>query len=101
MPAGPVLMCCLRIADGLNTIIRRGEIGTFVPVLGLRPIRCPFLRTTKVPSDESFTVSPRSRQSVISLRTVSTSDADSIRDRPFFINGLAEIGPRNSPIGHR
>jgi hypothetical protein len=26
MPAGPVLMCCLRIADGLNTITRRGEI---------------------------------------------------------------------------
>jgi hypothetical protein len=78
---------------GLNTITRRGEIGTSVPVLGLRPIGCPFLRTTKVPNDESFTVSPRSRRSVISLSTLSTSDADSIRDRRvFFINGLAEIG---------
>ena len=33
------LMHCLRIADGLNTITRRGEIGTSVPVFGLRPIR--------------------------------------------------------------
>src|SRR5258708_18623282 len=63
-------MRCLRIADGLNTITRRGEIGTSVPVLGLRPMRCPFLRTTKEPNDESFTVSPRSRQSVISLRFI-------------------------------
>jgi hypothetical protein len=28
-----------RAADGLNTITRRGEIGTEVPVFGLRPIR--------------------------------------------------------------
>src|SRR4029079_379666 len=78
------LMRCLRIADGLNTMTRRGEIGTSLPVLGLRPIRWPFLRTTKEPNDESFTVSPRSRQSVISLRTNSTSDEDSVRDRPTF-----------------
>jgi hypothetical protein len=102
MPAGPVLMCCLRMADGLNTITRRGEIGTSVPVLGLRPIRCPFLRTTKVPNDESFTISPRSRQAVSSLSTVSARAADSIRDRAaFFINGLGEIGARDSPLGHR
>src|SRR6185437_9875611 len=61
------LMRCLRIADGLNTITRRGEIGTSLPVLGLRPMRWPFLRTTKEPNEDSFTVSPRSRQSVISL----------------------------------
>src|SRR5262245_58690940 len=78
------LIFCLRIADGLNTITRRGEIGTSLPVLGLRPIRCPFLRTTKDPKDDSFTVSPRSRQSVISLRTSSTSVADSVRDNPTF-----------------
>src|SRR5579883_2556110 len=78
------LMRCLRIADGLNTITRRGEIGTSLPVLGLRPTRCPFLRTTKEQNDESFTVSPRSRQSVISLSTNSTSAADSVRDRPIF-----------------
>src|SRR4029077_16292191 len=82
--SGPALMCCLRIADGLNTITRRGEIGTSVPVLGLRPMRCPFLRTTKEPNEESFTVSPRSRQSVISLSTNSTSAADSVRERPTF-----------------
>src|SRR5262245_44066116 len=60
------LMRCLRIADGLNTITRRGEIGTSLAVLKLRPILWPFLRTTNEPNDESFTVSPRSRQSVIS-----------------------------------
>src|SRR5487761_2550507 len=78
------LMRCLRIADGLNTITRRGEIGTSLPVLGFRPIRWPFLRTTNDPNDESFTVSPRSRQSVISLSTSSTSAADSVRDKPTF-----------------
>jgi hypothetical protein len=72
------------MADGLNTITRRGEMGTSLPVLGLRPIRWPFLRTTKEPKDESFTVSPRSKQSVISLRTNSTSVDDSVRDRPTF-----------------
>jgi hypothetical protein len=33
-----------RTADGLNTMMRRGEIGTSLPVFGLRPIRRPFLR---------------------------------------------------------
>src|SRR6266851_7632134 len=83
-PASTLLMRCLRIADGLNTITRRGEIGTSLPVLGLRPIRWPFLRTTKEPKEDSFTVSPRSRQSVISFSTSSTSVADSVRDNPTF-----------------
>src|ERR1700750_1890510 len=78
------LMRCLRIADGLNTITRRGEIGTSLPVLGLRPIRWPFLRTTNEPNEDNFTVSPRSRQSVISFNTNSTSADDSVRDRPIF-----------------
>src|SRR5262245_26958053 len=39
--APPLLIRCFRIADGLNTITRRGEIGTSLPVLGLRPIRWP------------------------------------------------------------
>src|SRR5204862_629056 len=78
------LMRCLRIADGLNTITRRGEIGTSLPVFGLRPIRCPFFRTTNEPNEESFTVSPRSRQSVISFSTISTRVADSVRDSPTF-----------------
>ena len=51
-------MRCLRIADGLNTITRRGEIGTSVPVFGLRPMRWPFLRTMNEPNDDNFTVSP-------------------------------------------
>src|SRR6516225_9436108 len=78
------LMRCLRIADGLNTVTRRGEIGTSLPVFGLRPILWPFLRTTNEPNDDSFTVSPRSRQSVISFKTSSTSVADSVRDNPTF-----------------
>src|SRR4029077_13467760 len=80
----PELMRCLRIAEGLNPMTRRGEIGTSLPVLGLRPMRWPFLRTTNEPNDDSFTVSPRSRQSVISLSTSSTSVADSVRDSPTF-----------------
>src|SRR5581483_12397229 len=76
------LMRCLRIADGLNTMTRRGEIGTSLPVFGLRPMRCPFLRTTNEPNDDNFTVWPRSKQSVISCNTSSTSEADSLRDRP-------------------
>src|SRR5262249_58587002 len=83
-PSMPELIRCLRIADGLNTMTRRGEIGTSLPVLGFRPSRWPFLRTTKEPNDDSFTVSPRSRQSVISLSTSSTRVADSVRDRPTF-----------------
>src|SRR5579863_1569509 len=83
-PSASELIRCLRIADGLNTITRRGEIGTSLPVFGLRPIRWPFLRTTNEPNDDSFTVSPRSRQSVISLSTSSTRVADSVRDRPTF-----------------
>src|SRR5712691_1769488 len=83
-PPESALIRCLRIAEGLNTITRRGEIGTSLPVLGLRPILWPFLRTTNEPNDESFTVSPRSRQSVISFKTSSTSVADSMRDNPTF-----------------
>src|SRR5262245_15689468 len=83
-PPASALMRCLRMADGLNTITRRGEIGTSLPVLGLRPILWPFLRTTKEPKEDSFTVSPRSRQSVISLSTNSTSVSDSVRDSPTF-----------------
>src|SRR6202011_880377 len=78
------LIRCFRMADGLNTITRRGEIGTSVPVLGLRPIRWPFLRTMNEPNDDSFTVSPFSRQSVISFRTSSTKADDSVRDKPTF-----------------
>src|SRR6187402_1552744 len=83
-PSEFALIRCFRIAEGLNTITRRGEIGTSLPVFGLRPMRCPFLRTTNEPNDESFTVSPRSRQSVISFSTISTRVADSVRDSPTF-----------------
>src|SRR5262245_3132643 len=82
--SGSALIRCFRMAEGLNTITRRGEIGTSLPVLGLRPILCPLLRTTNEPNEDSLTVSPRSRQSVISLSTSSTRLADSVRDNPTF-----------------
>src|SRR6266566_9152439 len=72
------LMRCLRIAEGLKTITRREVMDTSLPVLGLRPILWPFLRTTKEPKEDSFTVSPRSRQSVISVSTNSTRVSDSV-----------------------
>src|SRR5262245_9268273 len=84
LPSSPELIRCLRIADGLKTITRRGEIGTSVPVFGFRPMRCPFLRTMNDPNDDNFTVSPFSRQSVISFSTSSTNADDSVRDRPTF-----------------
>jgi hypothetical protein len=69
-------------SEALNTITRRAVIGTSAPVFGLRPMRGPLLRTMKDPNDESLTVSPRSSHSVISLKTSSTSRADSARDSP-------------------
>ena len=75
------LMRCLRTSDGLNTSTRRAGIGVFSPVLGLRPIRCRLLRTTKEPKDDSFTDSPRSRQFMISLNTNSTKAVDCARGR--------------------
>src|SRR4029078_3774803 len=45
-------------------------------------MRGPFLRTMNEPNDDSFTVSPFSRQSVISFKTSSTNADDSVRDRP-------------------
>src|SRR3546814_9763702 len=68
--------------DARNTRTRRGRIGTSSPVFGLRPMRSPFSRTEKLPNDDSFTISPRTRASEISFRTDSTSSADSLRERP-------------------
>src|SRR5436190_8398973 len=84
LPSTPRLIRRLRMAEGLNTMTQRGEIGTSLPVFGLRPMRWPFLRTTNEPNNDSLTVSPRSRQSVISLSTISTSVADAVRDSPTF-----------------
>src|SRR5215216_101605 len=82
VPDGLLLICCFRIADGLNTTTRRGEIVAAVPVFGLRPMRSFFLRTMNDPNDESLTVSPFARVSVISLRTSPTMANDSDRDKP-------------------
>src|SRR5258705_3000239 len=84
MPLPLPLIRCFNIAEGLNSITRRGEIGSSVPVFGLRPIRWPFLRTMNDPNDDNFTVSPFSRQSVISFKTSSTKADDSVRDKPTF-----------------
>ncbi len=59
-----------------------GKIGTSSPVLGLRPTRCAFCRTTKLPNEEIFIISPRANASDISSRMDSTRAADSFLDRP-------------------
>ena len=38
-----------------KVMTRRGAIGTSIPVLGLRPIRCPLSRKMNVPNPETFT----------------------------------------------
>jgi len=43
LPSITEVIRCLRIVDGLNTTARGGEIGTSLPVFGLRPMRSPFL----------------------------------------------------------
>jgi hypothetical protein len=70
--------------DGLNTMTRRGSIGTSTPVFGLRPMRWPLLRTRKEPNEDSFTTSPWASPMQISSSTLSTSAADSLRDSPSF-----------------
>ncbi|MNT83000.1 hypothetical protein D3C72_2228100 [compost metagenome] len=79
-------MRCLRTLDALKVITRRGEIGTSSPVFGLRPIRSFLLRTWKVAKEESLTISPRTMALQISSITVSTSSADSVRERPTLRN---------------
>src|SRR5690348_3046824 len=82
-PSRPLILAFSTL-DGLNTITRRGRIGTSTPVLGLRPTRSPFERTTNEPKPLSLTVSPRAAASQISSRTDWTSTADSVRDNPSF-----------------
>jgi hypothetical protein len=50
-----VLSRPLNILEALKTTTRRAAIGVSTPVFGLHPT----LRTTKVPKDESFMLSPR------------------------------------------
>src|SRR6185437_15261290 len=71
---------------GRNTSTRRGAIGTSSPVFGLRPMRCAFCRTAKVPKEESFTDSPRASAAQISSRISSTICADSWRVSPTALN---------------
>src|ERR1700754_1098155 len=61
---------------------RRGAIGTSTPVLGLRPMRSPLSRSTKVPKPEIFTFSLSAIAPHISDSTCSTIEAESARDRP-------------------
>ena len=75
-------MRCFMMLLGLNTVTRRGGIGTSRPVFGLRPTRRPLSRTMNEPNEESFTVSPAMIASQISFRTISTIAADSVRERP-------------------
>src|SRR6516162_10756739 len=85
----------MRISDGLNTSTRRAETTAGSRVFGLHPILCPFLRTKNDPKDDSFTVSPRSRQSLISLSTDSTSFIDSAWDSLHWrYSAFTQVGTR-------
>jgi hypothetical protein len=82
-PAAMTLLTrALKTGDGRKTITRLGVISASTPVLGLRPMRCLFARTSNVPNDESFTVSPRVAASEICSRNAPTSFAASPRDPP-------------------
>src|SRR5690606_27564451 len=70
------------ICEARKLITRRGWIAAGSPVLGLRPMRARFSRTWKTPKPESFTVSPRSRDSTMSSSVRSTSSEHSCRDSP-------------------
>ena len=71
-----------KTCEARNTRTRRGNMGISSPVFGLRPTRSPFWRTTKLPKDDSLTISPRTKALEISSRTESTNSADSLRDKP-------------------
>ena len=63
------LMRFFSTCDGRKTRTLAARIGTSSPVLGLRPMRWPFWRMENVPNEESLTVSPSARASMISPRT--------------------------------
>src|ERR1700691_1586931 len=62
------LILAFSALDGSNTISRRGGV-ILAPVLGLRPTRTVFGRTTNEPKSESLTVSPRAAASLILSRS--------------------------------
>ena len=65
-------------------------------------MRWPFLRTTNEPNEDSFTVSPRSRQSVISLSTsLDECGGFGSRQPDLLVHGLAQIRPRHRLARHR
>src|SRR5690348_3170376 len=69
----PLLIWCFSAWEARNTSTRRGLIGTSVPVFGLRPTRCPFWRTAKLPNDEILTFSPSAAAPELSAFTDPTS----------------------------
>ena len=56
------------------------------PVRGLRPLRAPLLRTTKLPNPAIFTASPFCRTPLSRLSTSSTISAASFLDTPTCLN---------------
>jgi hypothetical protein len=67
---------------GLNVRTRRALIGIGSPVCGLRPMRCFFSRTTKLPKPEILIFSPRAKTYFMVSNTVSTISADSFLEKP-------------------
>src|SRR5258707_340363 len=101
MPVGPALMCCLRIADGLNTITRRGEIGTSVPVLGLRPIRCPFLHHEGAKRRKLHGFATLNAIGDLLEHQFDEFGGFGSRQTDLLINCLPQISSRNGLLGHR
>src|SRR5262252_1254538 len=65
-----------------NVTTRRAVIGISSPVFGLRPGRCGFSRSWKLPNPDSFTLSPRSSAIRISSKKCSTMSLASRLLRP-------------------
>ena len=85
-------MRAFRMFDGLNTMTRRGVIGTSTPVFGLRPMRSPFERTTKEPNDDSLTVSPRASVADFLEDGFDQLGRFGARQADFLVDGLSKIG---------
>ena len=98
----PPLMRAFSTLDGLNTMTRRGSIGTSTPVFGLRPTRCALVAHDEGAERRQLHGLAPARQSQISL---STSSTERRRFRPrqadLPVHGLAQIGARHGPACHQ
>ena len=83
--SGSGLIFLLRIPDGLKVRTRLAEIGVSTPLFGFRPTRSRLDLTSNTPKPVSLTGSPCSSVAAISCRTISTSAADAVLDKPTWL----------------